>query len=193
MIFLICIVLECTDIQYQPTRTETRAIPNRVSTHRVGRPPHRGLTVRLLVASTGTWTSELLRFATTRVGDQQGSVVLGQDVLELLAGRLIDVLLVERHQGLGDGLADGVDLGDMTTTGNPDADVDAGELFLAEQQQRLLQFVLEDLGFDLVQRASVHAEQAPAALAVRNGGRGFLETRRNWRVSTFMPSPQLDA
>jgi len=49
------------------------------------------LTVRLLVASTGTWTAELLGLAATRIADQQGSVVLNQNVLDLLLGGLIDV------------------------------------------------------------------------------------------------------
>jgi hypothetical protein len=36
---------------------------------------------------------------------------------------LVDVLLVVGHQGLGDGLADGVDLGGVATTADADADV----------------------------------------------------------------------
>lgn len=39
-------------------------------------------------------------------------------------------LLVEGDEGLGDGLADGVDLGDMTTTVDADTNVDTSELFL---------------------------------------------------------------
>lgn len=39
-------------------------------------------------------------------------------------------LLVEGHQGLGDRLADGVDLGDMTATVHADTDVHTGELLL---------------------------------------------------------------
>uniref|UniRef100_A0A182KI90 Uncharacterized protein n=2 Tax=Anopheles christyi TaxID=43041 RepID=A0A182KI90_9DIPT len=132
------------------------------------------LTVRLLVAGTGTWTTELLRLAATRIRNQQCSVVLRQDVLQFLARRLIDVLLVERDQRLRDSLADGVDLGNMTTTVHPDADINTGELFLAEQQQRLLQLVAQDLRFDLVEWATVHTQQSLSALAVSNGGGGFL-------------------
>ena len=36
---------------------------------------------------------------------------------------LVDVLLVVGDQGLGDGLADGVDLRSVTTTADPDADI----------------------------------------------------------------------
>jgi hypothetical protein len=81
------------------------------------------LTVRLLEAGTGTGTAELLGLATTVVGDEEGTVVLGQGLLEQVLAVLIDVLLVVGDQGLGDGLADGVDLRSVTTTGNADADV----------------------------------------------------------------------
>lgn len=37
---------------------------------------------------------------------------------------LVDVLLVVGDDGLGDSLADGVDLGGVTTTGDADANVD---------------------------------------------------------------------
>jgi hypothetical protein len=51
---------------------------------------------------------------------------------------LIDVLLVIGDDGLGDGLTDGVDLGSVTTTGDTDADVDSGELVLADDQEGLV-------------------------------------------------------
>ena len=156
-------LIELRTTKYDQQSRKTKTVTERES-----------LTVRFLVTSAGTWTSELLRFAPTGIGNQQGTVVLGQDVLQFLAGGFIHILLVERNQRLGDGLADGVDLGDMTTTGNADPDVDTGELFLAEQQQRLLELVLQNLGFDLVQRAAVHSQQTLSALAVRNSGGGFL-------------------
>lgn len=51
---------------------------------------------------------------------------------------LIDVLLVVGDNGLGDGLADGVDLRGVTTTGDADADVDTGELVNADDQEGLV-------------------------------------------------------
>lgn len=51
---------------------------------------------------------------------------------------LVDVLLVVGDEGLGDGLADGVDLGSVTTTGDADADVDVGELVEADNQEGLV-------------------------------------------------------
>lgn len=49
------------------------------------------LSVRLLVAGTSSGTSELLGLAATGIGNQQGTVVVDQDVLQLLLRGLIDV------------------------------------------------------------------------------------------------------
>lgn len=57
---------------------------------------------------------------------------------------LVDVLLVVGNDGLGDGLADGVDLGGVTTTRDADADVDTGELVEADDEERLVDLVLEN-------------------------------------------------
>lgn len=51
---------------------------------------------------------------------------------------LIDELLVVGDDGLGDGLADGVDLRGLTTTGDADADVDAGELVGTDDEEGLV-------------------------------------------------------
>jgi hypothetical protein len=82
------------------------------------------LTVRLLVPGTRTWTAELLGLAPPVVGDEQCAVVLDESLLELVLRVLIDVLLVVGDDGFGNGLADGVDLRDVSTTGDADADVD---------------------------------------------------------------------
>jgi hypothetical protein len=49
------------------------------------------LTVRLLVAGTGSGSSELLGLALPGIGDQKGSVELDQDVLDGFLALLIDV------------------------------------------------------------------------------------------------------
>lgn len=86
------------------------------------------LTVRLLVTGTSTGTAELLGLAASVIGDEEGTVVADEGLLELVLGVLVDVLLVVGDYGLGDRLSDGVDLGDVTTAGDADADVDVGEL-----------------------------------------------------------------
>ena len=62
------------------------------------------LTVGLLAASAGAGTTELLRLAPAGVGHQQGAVVGHKNVLDLALGRLVNVLLVISHDGLGDRL-----------------------------------------------------------------------------------------
>ncbi len=84
------------------------------------------LTVRLLVPGARTWTAELLGLAPSVVGNEQCAVVLDQGLLELVLRVLVDVLLVVGDDGFGNGLADGVDLRGVTTTGDANADVDIG-------------------------------------------------------------------
>ena len=96
------------------------------------------LTVGFLVPCASTGTTELLGLCATVVGNKQGAVVLHQSLLELVLGVLVNVLLVVGDDGLGDGLADGVDLRGVTTTGDADADVDTGELVSADDQDGLV-------------------------------------------------------
>lgn len=49
------------------------------------------LTVRLLVAGTSSRSTELLGLAATWISNQQGPVVLDQDVLDLLLGGFIHI------------------------------------------------------------------------------------------------------
>jgi hypothetical protein len=48
-------------------------------------------TVRLLVTSTGRWTTELLWFATTRISNKKSAVVFLKNLLDLILGRLINI------------------------------------------------------------------------------------------------------
>lgn len=96
------------------------------------------LTVRFLVTSTSTWTTELLGLGPSGIGNEKCAVVLDESLLELVLGVLVNELLVVGDDGLGDGLADGVDLGDVTTTGDADTDVDTGELVEADDQKGLV-------------------------------------------------------
>lgn len=90
-------------------------------------PPHQHphSTVRLLVSRPSTWTTELLGLAPSVIGDEECAVVLCQRLLQRVLRVLVDVFLVVGDDGLGDGLADGVDLRGVTSPGDADADVDA--------------------------------------------------------------------
>merc|ERR1719420_1904705 len=86
------------------------------------------LTVRLLVSGSGSGTSKLLGLIPSGISDQQGTVELDEDVLDLLLALLVDVLLVVGDQRLGESLPDGVDLGDVATALHTDADIDISNL-----------------------------------------------------------------
>ena len=69
--------------------------------------PHgfRSLTVGLLEASARTAATELLGLAAAGVGDKQATVVLHEGLLDVPLALLVNVLLVEGDDPLGDGLA----------------------------------------------------------------------------------------
>ena len=89
-----------------------------------GKVENTNLTVRLLVSCSGSGTSKLLGLIPSGISDQQGTVELDEDVLDLLLALLVNKLLVVGDQGLGEGLSDGVDLGDVATALHTDADID---------------------------------------------------------------------
>jgi hypothetical protein len=101
-------------------------------------PPIHALTVRLLVSGTGTWTAEFLWLTSSVIGDEEGTVVGDESSLQLLLGVLIDVFLVVGNDRLRDSLTDGVDLRCVTTTGNSDADINAGELVETNDEKGLV-------------------------------------------------------
>lgn len=97
------------------------------------------------------------------------------------------------HDGLGDSLADGVDLGSVTTTGDADADVDIGctcsqfqlrsdsgsgrertELVEAEDQERLVDLEAQDGRLNERERLAVDLDKTLSGLAVGDGSRGLL-------------------
>lgn len=80
--------------------------------------PTDALTVGLLEPGTGTWTTELLGLAAAVVGNEEGTVELGQGLLEQVLGVLIDELLVVGDQSLGDCLSDGA-ISHVSTPENP--------------------------------------------------------------------------
>jgi len=87
---------------------------------------------------------------------------------------LVDELLVVGDQGLGQGLADGVDLRGVATTSHPDADVDLGELVKTNDEDGLVDLEAEDLRLKEVKRTAVDLDEAGASLAVGDGGGRLL-------------------
>ncbi len=122
------------------------------------------LTVRLLISGSGTRTSELLGFASSRVGDDQRSVVSDQHVSDLLLGGLINELLVVGEQTLGDGLSDGVDLRGVTTASDSDSHVDLGEVFLAQKEDGLESLNSESRGIEMIEGYTVDSDHTSTGL-----------------------------
>lgn len=110
------------------------------------------LPVGLLEAGAGAVATELLGLRAAGVGHQEGAVVGEEDVLDLVLRLLVDKLLVEGDDALGDGLADGVGLRDLATTAGADADVDVRKALLAEEQEGLEDLEAEELGLDQLKR-----------------------------------------
>jgi len=73
---------------------------------------------------------------------------------------LIDKLLVVCDDRFGDGLTDGIDLGDVSTTVNPDANINIGELVETNNEERLVDLESQDLGLDEVEGLSVDLDES---------------------------------
>jgi hypothetical protein len=142
-------------------------------------------TVRLLVPRARTGTTELLGLAPSVIGDEQCAVVLDEGLLELVLRVLVDVLLVVGDEGFGNGLADGVDLRDVSTARDADADVDVGcpmlvrysprsdlwrrvrtELVDAEDEDGLVDLESQDLGLDEGEGLSVNLDKTLSGLEI---------------------------
>mmetsp|Transcript_1274 Transcript_1274/g.3281 ORF Transcript_1274/g.3281 Transcript_1274/m.3281 type:complete len:207 (+) Transcript_1274:196-816(+) len=138
---------------------------------------HPRSTVRLLAASASTRTTELLRLAPARVSDKQATVVCRQDLLDLALRRLIDEFLVVGYDGLGNRLADGIDLRGVATTLHADANVHASEALAAQQEDRLVDFELQHLRLHQLNRHTVNLHQPAALLAVGNSDGRLLAAK----------------
>lgn len=132
------------------------------------------LTVRLLESGSGTATTELLWLHSSGVSNQQGLVVSSKDLLQLVLGGLVNVFLVVSNQTLGNGLSDSVNLGDVTTTGDLDSDIDVLELVQANQSKRLVNLESQDFRLNQGDGGAVHLDQTLTGLDVRDGGSGLL-------------------
>lgn len=98
-------------------------------------------------------------------------------------------LVDDHYDRLGNSLSHGVDLRSVTTTGDANTDINVGysivspsnsgssrlshlrtELVRSKDQDRLVDLVTEDLGFDERKRLSVDLDETAALLAERDGG-----------------------
>ena len=94
--------------------------------------------VRLLPASTGTVTAELLRLCSPGVCDKEGPVVRNQLLLELEGARGVEVLRVVGNDSLRNRLADGIHLRGVSTTLHAKTDVNRRKSILASDKDWLV-------------------------------------------------------
>ena len=132
--------------------------------------------VRLLESGAGTLTTELLGLGSSGISDDQGLVVLKEDLLELSLGLLIMILLVVCEEGLGDGLTDSEDLVGLTTTLDSNSDVDVFKLVASDEEDGLENLKSEWFGLNKAEGLSVNSDGASALSAGGNGCWGLLLT-----------------
>lgn len=144
------------------------------------------LTVGLLEPRTSTGTAELLGLTSSVVGDEEGAVELDERLLEHVLGVLVDELLVVGDQGLGDGLADGVDLRGVTTAGDADTDVDVGELVEADNEEGLVDLVVKKISACVLSQIVLQpcAKSPIQSFLIRKSGMS-LGRKGSWCVRTL--------
>lgn len=135
-------------------------------------------------SGSGTTTTELLWFHSSGVGNQQSLVVRSKGLLDFVLGSLVNVLLVVSNQTLSNGLSDGVNLGNVTTTGDLDSDVNVLELVQAGQNQWLVNLESQDFWLNQGDWGTVNLDQTLTGLDVGNGSSGLLLTKSLKLVST---------
>lgn len=124
-----------------------------------------------------TSTTEFLWFWSSRISDQQGSVVRSESLLQFVLGLFVDVLLVVSDQTLSDSLSDGVDLRDVTTTGDLNSDVDVGELVQTNQQQWFVNLESQDFWLHQGDWRTVNLDQTLTGLNMGDGSSRLLLTK----------------
>lgn len=139
---------------------------------------HYCLTVRLLESGTGTSSSVLLRFASTRIGNQKGAVICQQSLTKLILGRLVNILGVVRNNGLGNGGTDSVNLSGNSTTLHSDANIKIGKLFLSQKQDRLKDLEAELFRLNEFNRLPINLDQTAALLSKSNSSCGLFPKKK---------------
>ena len=79
-----CEILACRIIFFPSNKTQQTSSLGKQRT---------SLSVRFLVSGAGTWTTELLGLTASRIGYQQATVVVDEDVLNLLLGGFINIYI----------------------------------------------------------------------------------------------------
>ena len=100
-----------------------------------------------MVSSSGTWTTVLLWFASSWVSDQEGSVILKQELLDLSFLSFVNEFLIVSDNSFGDGLSDSIDLSNITTSSDWNSNVEVLESFKSQKKDWLHDFNSQWSGF----------------------------------------------
>lgn len=90
--------------------------------------------IRLLISGSCTRSAVLFRFASSWISNEKTSVVLKKEFLDLSFLSLINEFLIVGDNPLGDGLSDGIDLSNITTSSDCDSDVKVLESFKSQKE-----------------------------------------------------------
>ena len=95
-------------------------------------------------ASTSALSTELLGLHPTRISDDKGPVVLHELLLQLNGRLSVDVFRKVCDDGLSNSLADGVDLGGVSSSLDANTDVDGVKVLWTGDKNGLVDFEAED-------------------------------------------------
>jgi len=93
----------------------------------------------------------------------------------------LQTFLVVRANALCNGLADGIDLGDVATTADTNTNIDARNLVATKKENGLKNLVAEELGLNEFNWAAVHLDKALTLLAVGNSNSILLKKQKTKR------------
>ena len=100
-----------------------------------------------MISGSSTWSTVLFGFASSWVSDQESSVILKKKLLDLSFLCLIDEFLIVSNDTLGDGLSDGIDLSNITTSSDWYSNVKILESFKSQKKDWLHDFNSQWSGF----------------------------------------------
>lgn len=133
--------------------------------------------IPLLPASTRTSTTELLGLHPSGIGNEEGTIVCHELLLQLQRAVGINVLGVVRNEGLGDSLTDSIDLRCVSTTLHPHTNIKDSEGVLASDQNGLVDLEAEDLRLNEMDRRTVDADETTTLFCVGDCGSSLYRYR----------------
>ena len=133
--------------------------------------------IRLLVSSSGTFTTELLRLTSSGVGNEESLVVLEEKLLELKLGLFVVVLLIVGDESLGDGLSDSHDLSHRTGASDAALDGEVLKPVATNDEDGLKDLGPHGFGFNQMERLSINSDEAMTIRYRCNSGSVLLSTK----------------